>query len=223
MRFIRAAAAPYIITGAAGRPTVSEGVTLINMPTNMLSWNELEAQCLSCTKCPLSQTRTHVVFGTGPRDAEVMCIGEGPGENEDLQGLPFVGRGGKLLDDMLEIIDLSRDKNVYIANMVKCRPPQNRDPLNTEQDACIGYLRNQVALIRPKIIVCLGRISAMRIIKPDFKISKEHGQWFEKNGVWTMALYHPAALLRDPRRRPEAFEDLKTLQAKIREVCMHTY
>jgi len=189
----------------------------------MLNWEELEAQCLSCRKCPLCEERTNVVFGVGPRDAEVLFIGEGPGENEDLQGEPFVGRGGKLLDDMLEIIDLSRKKNIYIANMVKCRPPKNRDPLNTEQDACIGYLRNQVALIRPKIIVCLGRISAMRIIKEDFKISREHGQWFEKNGVWTMALYHPAALLRDPRRKPEAFEDLKTLQAKIREVCNHTY
>lgn len=189
----------------------------------MLNWEELEAQCLSCRKCPLCEERTNVVFGVGPRDAEVLFIGEGPGENEDLQGEPFVGRGGKLLDDMLEIIDLSRKKNIYIANMVKCRPPKNRDPLNTEQDACIGYLRNQVALIRPKIIVCLGRISAMRIIKEDFKISREHGQWFEKNGVWTMALYHPAALLRDPRRKPEAFEDLKTLQAKIREVCDHTY
>lgn len=189
----------------------------------MLNWEELEAQCLSCRKCPLCEERTNVVFGVGPRDAEVLFIGEGPGENEDLRGEPFVGRGGKLLDDMLEIIDLSRKKNIYIANMVKCRPPKNRDPLNTEQDACIGYLRNQVALIRPKIIVCLGRISAMRIIKEDFKISREHGQWFEKNGVWTMALYHPAALLRDPRRKPEAFEDLKTLQAKIREVCNHTY
>ena len=193
------------------------------MATHMLGWTELEAQCRACEKCPLSQTRHNVVFGAGARDAEIMLIGEGPGENEDLQGEPFVGRAGKLLDDMLEIIDLSREKNVYIANMVKCRPPQNRDPLNTEQDACIGYLRNQVALLRPKIIVCLGRISAMRIIKPDFKISREHGQWFDKNGVWTMALYHPAALLRDPRRRPEAFEDLKALQAKIREVCVHTY
>ncbi len=189
----------------------------------MLNWDELEAQCLSCRKCPLCEERTNVVFGVGPRDAEVLFIGEGPGENEDLQGEPFVGRGGKLLDDMLEIIDLSRKKNIYIANMVKCRPPKNRDPLNTEQDACIDYLRNQVALIKPKIIVCLGRIAAMRVIKEDFKITKEHGQWFEKNGVWTMALYHPAALLRDPRRKPEAFEDLKTLQAKIREVCTHTY
>ena len=189
----------------------------------MLNWKELEAQCLSCQKCALADTRTNVVFGTGVRNAEVMFIGEGPGENEDLQGEPFVGRGGKLLDDMLEIIDLDRKKNVYIANMVKCRPPQNRDPLNTEQDACIGYLRNQVALIRPKIIVCLGRIAAMRIIKEDFKITKEHGQWFERSGVYMMAMFHPAAILRDPRRRPEAFEDLKTLQAKIREVCHHTY
>ncbi|MBO5340332.1 MAG: uracil-DNA glycosylase [Oscillospiraceae bacterium] len=189
----------------------------------MLNWDELEAQCLSCRKCPLCQERTNVVFGVGPRDAEVLFIGEGPGENEDLQGEPFVGRAGKLLDDMLEIIDLSREKNIYIANIVKCRPPKNRDPLNTEQDACIGYLRNQVALLRPKIIVCLGRISAMRIIKEDFKITQEHGKWFEKNGVFTMALYHPAALLRDPRRKPETFEDLKTLQAKIRQICDHTY
>ena len=189
----------------------------------MLNWQELEQTCASCRKCALCEERTNVVFGVGNREAEILFIGEGPGENEDLQGEPFVGRGGKLLDDMLEIIDLSRKKNIYIANMVKCRPPKNRDPLNTEQDACIGYLRNQVALIKPKIIVCLGRISAMRVIKEDFKITKEHGQWFEKNGVWTMALYHPAALLRDPRRKPEAFEDLKTLQAKIREVCDHTY
>ncbi len=188
-----------------------------------LNWQELEQACMSCRNCALCEERTNVVFGVGPRDAEVMFIGEGPGENEDLQGEPFVGRGGKLLDEMLEIIDLSREKNIYIANMVKCRPPKNRDPLNTEQDACIGYLRNQVALIRPKIIVCLGRIAAMRIIKPDFKISQEHGQWFEKNGVWTTAFFHPAALLRDPRRKPEAFADLKALQAKIQEVCDHTY
>ena len=189
----------------------------------MLTWEGLEQACQSCQKCALADTRHNVVFGVGPRDAEVMMIGEGPGENEDLQGEPFVGRGGKLLDEMLELIDLDRTKNVYIANIVKCRPPQNRDPLNTEQDACIGYLRNQVALLRPKIIVCLGHIAAMRLIKPDFKISKEHGQWFEKAGVQMTALFHPAAILRDPRRRPETFEDLKKLQAKSREICTHTY
>ena len=189
----------------------------------MLNWTELEQQCMNCQKCALAEERTNVVFGVGVRDAEVLFIGEGPGENEDLQGEPFVGRAGKLLDEMLEIIDLSRKENIYIANMVKCRPPKNRDPLNTEQDACIGYLRNQVALLRPKIIVCLGRNAAMRIIKEDFKITQEHGKWFEKNGVFTMALYHPAALLRDPRRKPETFEDLKVLQAKIRQICDHTY
>lgn len=188
----------------------------------MLDWEELERQCLSCQKCGLAETRHHVVFGTGPRDAEVMCIGEGPGEHEDLQGLPFVGRGGQLLDEMLELIDLSRDKNVYIANMVKCRPPHNRDPLNTEQDACIGYLREQVTLLRPKLIVCLGRIAAMRLIREDFKITREHGQWVKKGGFELMAMYHPAALLRDPARRPDAFEDLMSLREKVRAVCEHT-
>ena len=190
---------------------------------SMLDWEELEQTCLNCRKCALADTRTNVVFGVGPRDAEIMLIGEGPGENEDLKGEPFVGRAGKLLDEMLAVVDLDRKKNVYIANMVKCRPPQNRDPLNTEQDACIGYLRTQTALLRPTIIVCLGRVSALRIIKPDFKITKEHGQWFESAGVWMTALYHPAAILRDPRRRPETFEDLKKIQAKAKEVCTRTY
>lgn len=189
----------------------------------MMNWEALEQTCKSCQKCALADTRHNVVLGVGPRDAEVMCIGEGPGENEDLQGEPFVGRAGKLLDDMLELIDLDRTKNVYIANIVKCRPPQNRDPLNTEQDACIGYLRNQVALIRPKIIVCLGRVAAVRLIREDFKITREHGQWLTKAGVQMTALYHPAAILRDPSKRPDTFQDLKSLQAKIREVCNHTY
>ena len=189
----------------------------------MMNWEALEQTCKSCQKCALADTRHNVVFGVGPRDAEVMCIGEGPGENEDLQGEPFVGRAGKLLDDMLELIDLDRTKNVYIANIGKCRPPPNRDPLNTEQDACIGYLRNQVALIRPKIIVCLGRVAAVRLIREDFKITREHGHWLTKAGVQMTALYHPAAILRDPNKRPDTFQDLKSLQAKIREVCNHTY
>ena len=182
----------------------------------MQDWNGLEQTCLNCTKCGLCQTRHNVVFGVGPRDADVMFIGEGPGEQEDLQGEPFVGAAGKLLDDMLSIIDLSRE-NCYIANIIKCRPPHNRDPLETEQDACIDYLRNQVALIRPKIIVCLGRIAAMRIIKPDFRITREHGTWMEKNGVWMTAIYHPSALLRDLTKRPETFDDLLSLREKIKE------
>ena len=189
----------------------------------MDTWESLREECLNCQKCALADTRTHVVFGVGVPDAEVLFIGEGPGENEDLTGEPFVGRGGQLLDDMLSLIGLDRNKNIYIANIVKCRPPKNRDPLNTEQDACIDYLRSQVGLIRPKIIICLGRISAMQFIKPDFKITREHGQWFDVNGRQVMALFHPAALLRDPRRRPETFEDLKGLERKIKEVCSHTY
>ena len=188
-----------------------------------MDWNALEQTCMGCQRCALADGRHNVVFGVGSREAEVMFVGEGPGENEDLQGEPFVGRAGKLLDDMLELIDLDRKKNVYIANIVKCRPPHNRDPLNTEQDACIGYLRNQVALIRPKIIVCLGRIAAMRLIREDYRITREHGQWVEKAGVAMTALYHPAAILRDPGKRPETFDDLKSLQAKIRQVCSRTY
>lgn len=185
------------------------------------SWEKLEKACQSCRECSLWETRKNVVFGVGRRDAEVLFIGEGPGANEDEQGEPFVGRAGRLLDDMLAIIGLSR-ADVYIANIVKCRPPRNRDPLGVEQDACIGWLRRQTALIRPKIIVCLGRIAAARIIREDFKITREHGQWFERAGVQMTAVYHPAALLRDPHRRPEAFDDFKGLQAKIREICEST-
>ena len=182
----------------------------------------LRAECLECRRCGLCETRHNVVFGAGPDDAEVMFIGEGPGEQEDRQGAPFVGRAGKFLDDMLELIDLDRSR-VYIGNMVKCRPPRNRDPLDIEQKACAVWLQGQLELIAPKIIVCLGRIAAMRFIRDDFKITREHGQWFDMDGRRVMALYHPAALLRDPGKRPETFDDLKTLQAEIRLRCTHTY
>lgn len=188
-----------------------------------MTWEELERAALGCQRCALYETRTKLVFGVGIRDADVMFVGEGPGENEDLQGEPFVGRGGQLLDTMLEIIDLDRHKNIYIANIVKCRPPKNRDPLGTEQEACIGWLRAQMELVKPKIVVCLGRIAAQVLIKPDFKISAEHGQFFDIGGVWYTALFHPAALLRDPRRKPDTFVDLKALQKKITEVAPGTY
>lgn len=187
----------------------------------MPSWEELEAACKACTACPLCQTRNSVVFGVGPHDAEILFIGEGPGEQEDLRGEPFVGPAGKLLDEMLTIIDLGRH-NCYIGNIVKCRPPNNRDPLQTEQDACIGWLRAQTRLLRPKIIVCLGRIAAMKLIRPDFRITREHGQWEQRGGIWFTALYHPSALLRDETKRPDTFRDLKSLQQKVREVCTHT-
>ncbi|MDR0916834.1 MAG: uracil-DNA glycosylase [Oscillospiraceae bacterium] len=188
-----------------------------------MTWDELENECGQCNRCALCETRRNVVFGVGSRDAEVLLIGEGPGEQEDLRGEPFVGRAGKLLDEMLAIIGLSREKNVYIANIVKCRPPSNRDPLNTEQDACIGWLREQYKLLRPKIIICLGRIAAGAIIGGDYKISRDHGKWYDDKGVRKTSLYHPAALLRDPNRRPETFVDLKDIQRVIGEVCERTY
>ena len=184
----------------------------------MQTWEQLEQSCLSCTGCGLCETRHNVVFGVGKRDTDVLFVGEGPGEQEDLQGEPFVGPAGKLLDDMLSILDLDRKENCYIANIVKCRPPRNRDPLETEQEACIGYLRNQVALIQPKIIVCLGRIAAKKLIDPDFRITRQHGQWFRRGEFWMMATFHPSALLRDVSKRPEAFDDLMSLRAKMKEL-----
>lgn len=187
----------------------------------MGEWEALQQRCLQCRACGLAESRTNVVFGMGTPDAEVLFVGEAPGASEDEQGLPFVGRAGQLLDDMLQMIGLHRDR-IYITNSIKCRPPQNRDPLNTEKEACAGYLQQQLQLMQPKIIVCLGRISAMEMIKPDFKITQEHGQFFEKNGVLMTALYHPAALLRDPGKKPDTFVDLKRLRAKIRQVCTRT-
>lgn len=183
----------------------------------MYTWEELERECQRCTKCGLCNFRTNIVFGVGNRDADVMFIGEGPGEQEDLQGIPFVGAAGKLLDDMMSIIDLDRT-NSYIANIVKCRPPHNRDPEETEQDACIDYLRYQFALVQPKIVVCLGRIAAKRVINPNYKITRDHGNWVIRNGVWMTAIYHPSALLRDLSKRPETFVDLLRIREKMAEV-----
>ena len=183
----------------------------------MPDWNSLERACRECTACQLCQRRTNVVFGIGNRNADILFVGEGPGEQEDLQGEPFVGAAGKLLDDMLSIIDLDR-KQCYIANIVKCRPPGNRDPLEEEQDACVGYLWDQIALIRPKIIVCLGRIAATRLIRPDFRITREQGTWIEQYGIWMTAIYHPSALLRDLTKRPETFVDLLSIRKKAKEL-----
>ena len=187
------------------------------------TWNSLQEACLQCHKCGLCEGRHNVVFGIGVETAEVMFIGEGPGENEDLQGEPFVGRGGQLLDKMLAAVDLSREKNIYIANIVKCRPPQNRDPLPAESEACMPWLREQFRLLRPKIVVCLGRIAAQRMIRPDFSVTKEHGQFIEKGGILFMGTFHPAALLRQPQNKPIAFEDFVALRETIEKVCDHTY
>ncbi len=185
-------------------------------------WSTLTAACRQCRACGLCETRQNVVVGVGPATAEILFIGEGPGENEDKQGEPFVGRGGQLLDLALHAVGLDRRRNVYIGNAVKCRPPHNRDPLPEETEACAHWLQNQIDLLDPKIIVCLGRVSACRLIKPDFKVTREHGQFFEVNGRLMMGTLHPAAVLRDPNKKGEWFADFVALRDRIRNVCDHT-
>ena len=182
------------------------------------NFETLKNACFDCQKCSLGQTRINCVFGVGNPQAKILFVGEAPGEHEDLQGEPFVGRAGKLLDLYLNGIGLDRHKNIYIANILKCRPPQNRDPQPDEQDACIDWLREQVRIMRPIIIVCLGRIAACRLISKDYKVTQEHGIFFEKNGTLMMGTFHPAALLRDPRRKADALEDFLALQEKIKEL-----
>ena len=179
-----------------------------------IRFSELEEKCRACRGCSLAETRTNCVFGVGDRDARLMFVGEAPGEQEDLQGIPFVGRAGQLLDRYLFAVDIKRE-DVYIANILKCRPPHNRDPLPAEEDACIGFLREQVRLIRPRVIVCLGRIAAMRLISPDFKITRDHGTWYERGGFLMTAVYHPAALLRDPRKKDDMLADMKKIKEKL--------
>ncbi len=185
----------------------------------MGNFDELRAKCEGCTACSLYKTRTNCVFGTGNENADVLFVGEAPGEKEDLSGIPFVGAAGKLLDKFLYAVDIDRDR-VYIANILKCRPPKNRDPLPEEEEACLPFLREQVRIMQPKIIICLGRISAMKLIKPDFKITKEHGQWFKKGNYLMTAVYHPAALLRDPRKKEDMLIDMQNIKAKLDELSL---
>ena len=177
-----------------------------------MTWEELEGKCQNCENCPLGKKKTNLVFGVGNKKADIMFIGEAPGKSEDEMGIPFVGAAGKHLDKFLKSVGLERD-DVYIANILKCRPEGNRDPLPEEQDACIGHLREQVKLIKPKLIVCLGRISAMKLIKPDFKITREHGQFFKKGNFTVTAVYHPAALLRDASKNKDMYLDMKKIAA----------
>ena len=181
-----------------------------------VSLDEIRAVMGDCRLCPLGETRKNIVFGSGNPHARVVLVGEAPGATEDEMGLPFVGRAGELLDRMLQEQAGVHREEIFIANVLKCRPPGNRDPQPQEQDACFGWLERQLRLLQPSIIVCLGRIAAMRLIRPDFRITREHGQWFERNGVRYLAMYHPSALLRDPARRPETYTDLLTLREAVR-------
>ena len=184
---------------------------------NEMTWEELENACRSCEKCPLSATRTNCVFGTGNRQARLMFVGEAPGEKEDLSGIPFVGAAGKLFDKYLAAVGINRDE-VYIANILKCRPPKNRDPKSDEEDVCIEYLRGQVRAIKPKMIVCLGRIPAARLIKPDFRITQEHGIWFQRGQLEICAVYHPSALLHDPRKKDAMLADMLAIKERLDEM-----
>lgn len=178
---------------------------------------KLYLRCKDCQKCELGATKTNCVFGVGNPNADLMFVGEAPGEQEDLSGTPFVGRAGQLFDRFLYAVDIDR-KDVYIANILKCRPPKNRDPLPEEEDACIDYLREQVKIIQPKLIVCLGRISAMRLISPDFRITRDHGKWFDKGAFSMCAVYHPSYLLRSPGKKEEMLADMKSIKAKYDEI-----
>lgn len=185
----------------------------------MLDWEQLEKECKTCSRCGLADSRTNIVIGKGSRKAPVMLVGEGPGKQEDLQGIPFVGQAGKLLDLMFSALMFS-ENDYYIANIVKCRPPGNRAPTAEEAYACLPFLRNQVKLVRPDIIVCMGATASKYIIDKNIRITAERGKWRQSKGFWIMPTFHPAALLRDPSKKGPMFEDFKLVKEKIKEIAM---
>lgn len=182
-----------------------------------VSWSSLLADVRACEKCALCRGRMNVVPGEGDPNADLMFIGEGPGAEEDRLGRPFVGRSGELLTKMIHAIGLERSE-VYICNVVKCRPPANRDPAPEEAETCLPYLRAQVALVRPRVIALLGRVACQYTLREQISVTRDHGRWFERKGVWMMPTFHPAALLRDPARKRDAWEDFQKLRDKLREV-----
>ncbi|MBQ3409651.1 MAG: uracil-DNA glycosylase [Clostridia bacterium] len=178
------------------------------------NWENLEKSIIGCKKCKLCNNRTNIVFGYGNKNADVMFIGEGPGADEDIQGVPFVGKAGKLMDMAFEGLGINRSE-VYIANIVKCRPPQNRVPEQDEADSCLNYLRNQVILVKPKIIVLLGSTALKNILGRELSITACRGKWIEKKGIHYMPTWHPAALLRDENKKIEFWRDLKQVVEKV--------
>ena len=181
------------------------------------NWEQLEEESKQCKKCKLCQTRNNVVFGTGNKEADLMFIGEGPGADEDAQGEPFVGKAGKLMNMAFDVIGLKRE-DVYIANIVKCRPPSNRNPEDDEAIACLNYLRNQVILVKPKIIVLLGSVALKNILGKEYGITASRGKWIEKKGILYLPTFHPAALLRDETKKIDFIKDLKLVIEKMQEL-----
>ncbi len=186
--------------------------------TNPLSLEELNAKILRCTRCGLARTRNNVVPGMGVQNPEVLVVGEGPGHDEDMQGLPFVGKAGVLLDRMLAAIGLDRKTNCYIANIVKCRPPENRNPFPDEQSACFSFLEAQIHILKPKMILCMGKIAIEKITGQSIAITQKHGEFFEYNGIPVMPTYHPSALLRNEELKRPAWEDLKKFKKRLDEI-----
>ena len=182
-----------------------------------ISWPLLMDEIDHCSRCRLCETRTHVVPGEGSAGADIMFIGEGPGRDEDLQGRPFVGRSGELLTRMIRAIDLERE-DVYICNIVKCRPPGNRNPEPDEAAACLNYLRAQFALVRPKIVVLLGKVACRYTLQQEISVMREHGKWFERKGTWFIPTFHPSFLLREPARKRDAWDDFQKIRAKLDEI-----
>jgi DNA polymerase len=179
---------------------------------------ELQIKVIDCRACQLRQTCNQVVFGEGDQEASIMLIGEGPGEEEDKQGRPFVGRAGKLLDSILDACGFERSKDIFIANIVKCRPPKNRIPTPEERACCLLHLYKQIEIIQPEIIILLGATALQGLIDPLAKISKQRGKWLIWQGMWVMPTYHPAALLRNSRLKQPVWEDFKMVVAKYREL-----
>lgn len=183
----------------------------------MYNWKQLYDNCMKCNGCGLSETRNSIVFGEGNPDADIMFIGEGPGGDEDALGRPFVGKAGQLLEKAINALGWTRN-DVYIGNIIKCRPPGNRTPLPQEVEACIGWIRNQTALIRPFIIVCLGATAAKAVISDDIRITAARGKWVKKGSVYIMPTFHPAALLRDETKKRPFWEDLNQVKRKLEEL-----
>ena len=180
------------------------------------NWKELEKSIENCEKCKLCQARTNIVFGTGNKNTKIMFIGEGPGADEDAQGLPFVGKAGQLMNKAFEYVGINRDE-IYIANIVKCRPPGNRNPEEDEAKECLDYLRNQVVLIKPKIIVLLGSVALQNILGKEYKITASRGKWFIKKDIKYMPTWHPAALLRDENKKLDFIRDLMMILNESRK------
>lgn len=181
------------------------------------SWEELEKAIQNCNQCKLCSNRNHIVLGEGNRNADIMFIGEGPGADENLQGKPFIGKAGQLMNKAFEALEIKREE-VYITNIVKCRPPQNRNPEKDEAIACMDYLRSQVMLIKPKVIILLGNVALKNILGDEYGITKSRGKWIEKKGIWYMPTFHPAALLRDDSKKIEFWRDLKQVKIKLEEL-----